>query len=112
MLAIPARAAALRGVRVYVGDGATIARPIVRRRGARRFGHASVREQLAWCRAEGVPAAIFTHCGSQIVASDAARSARRIAGLGRAMGVEACVADDGTARAFRARARQRSVARG
>jgi phosphoribosyl 1,2-cyclic phosphodiesterase len=95
VLAIPDRAAALRGVRLYVGDGASVVRPIVRRRGRRRFGHAPIRTQLEWCRAEGVGHAVFTHCGSQIVAADAPRIEARIAALGRASGVAARIARDG-----------------
>jgi phosphoribosyl 1,2-cyclic phosphodiesterase len=95
VLSIPERSEALRGVRLYVGDGASIVRAIVRRRGSRPFGHVSIRAQLGWCRAEGVATAVFTHCGSQIVAGDERASEARIARLGRAMGVEARVAYDG-----------------
>jgi phosphoribosyl 1,2-cyclic phosphodiesterase len=95
VLAIPERAEALAGIDLYVGDGASIVRPIVRRRGRTRFGHASIRAQLAWCRAEGVTKAVFTHCGSQIVAGDPRRAVARIDGLARAHGVEASVAHDG-----------------
>jgi hypothetical protein len=95
VLSIPERAEALGGVRLYVGDGASIMRPIVQRRGRTRFGHASIRVQLGWCRAEGVTNAVFTHCGSQIVVGDEPRSEARIALLARAHRVEACVAHDG-----------------
>ena len=94
VLAIPERAAALGGVRLYIGDGASIVRPIVRRRGRRRFGHASIRAQLAWCRAERVTSAVFTHCGSQIVARDG-RSEARVVALGDTLGVDTRVAHDG-----------------
>jgi phosphoribosyl 1,2-cyclic phosphodiesterase len=95
VLAIPARAAALRGVHLYVGDGASIVRPIVRRRGAQRFGHAAIRTQLDWCRAEGVARAVFTHCGSQIVGGDERRNGARIAALGATRAVAARLAHDG-----------------
>jgi phosphoribosyl 1,2-cyclic phosphodiesterase len=95
VLAIPRRAEALGGVRLYVGDGASIVRPIVRRRGRRRFGHASIRDQLEWCGAEGVTRAIFTHCGSQIVAGDTRRSHAGVVALARRYGIEARVAHDG-----------------
>jgi phosphoribosyl 1,2-cyclic phosphodiesterase len=97
VLAIPERAEALGGVDLYVGDGASIVRPIVRRRGRTRFGHASMRAQLEWCRAEGVTRAVFTHCGSQIVAGDQRRTLARIDQLARANGVEASLAHDGLA---------------
>jgi phosphoribosyl 1,2-cyclic phosphodiesterase len=95
VLAIPAHAAVLARTRLYVGDGASLVRPIVRRRGRRRFGHAPIREQLAWCSAAGVRNAVFTHCGSEIVAGDARRTEARVAALAAAYGVAAQVAHDG-----------------
>lgn len=38
--------------------------------GADWLGHAPVRSQLDWCRAQSVTRAVFTHCGSQIVGGD------------------------------------------
>jgi hypothetical protein len=70
VLDIPARSAARGRVSPYIGDGASIVRPIVQRRGRRRFGHASIQAQIARCRGAGVRTAVFTHCGSQIVAGD------------------------------------------
>jgi phosphoribosyl 1,2-cyclic phosphodiesterase len=64
------RAAALQGVQIYIGDGATLTRSFIRKRGKHLIGHAPVRTQLAWCRKEGVPRAIITHCGSEIVTGD------------------------------------------
>lgn len=95
VLAIPERAEALGGVDLYVGDGASLVRPIVRRRGRVPFGHAAMRTQLEWCGAEGVRRAIFTHCGSRIVAGDRRLIAARIEQLARANDVEASVARDG-----------------
>lgn len=86
---------ALRGVDLYIGDGAAVRRPLVRRRGAVSIGHASVESQLDWCRAAGVARAVFTHCGSAIVRSRAGEAERIVEALGRARGVEASVADDG-----------------
>ena len=68
------RAAALADVRLYVGDGATIKRSFVRRRGRRLIGHAPVETQLAWCQKEGVPRAVITHCGGEIVAGGAKKA--------------------------------------
>ena len=51
--------------------------------------------QLAWCREEGVGRAIFTHCGSEIVRSDARAIAARIRKLGLDQGLDARVANDG-----------------
>jgi phosphoribosyl 1,2-cyclic phosphodiesterase len=88
-------ASALRGVTLYIGDGATITRSMIRRRGRRLIGHATVGAQLAFCGKEGVARAIFTHCGSEIVRADARTMAAHIAALGREYGVEAGIAEDG-----------------
>jgi glyoxylase-like metal-dependent hydrolase (beta-lactamase superfamily II) len=86
----------LQGVGLFVGDGATITRPIVRveRQKHVRVGHASVVTELTWCARAGVPRAIFTHCGRGIVAGPPGIEAK-ISALGRAHGVEARVAYDG-----------------
>jgi phosphoribosyl 1,2-cyclic phosphodiesterase len=89
------RADALAGIELYVGDGASLRRGIIRTRDGARIGHASIREQLGWCAAEAVPRAIFTHCGSQIVRADGRTSAGAVRRLGRAAGVEAAIARDG-----------------
>ena len=64
------REAALSGVRVYVGDGATIKRSMVRKPGDVIIGHVPIQTQLTWCKKLAVPRAIFTHLGSQIVEGD------------------------------------------
>lgn len=64
------RADAFAGIDAYIGDGASMTRPLVRRRGDALIGHASVRNQIEWCRREGVPRFIVTHCGSGIVEGD------------------------------------------
>jgi phosphoribosyl 1,2-cyclic phosphodiesterase len=89
------RAEALRGIGLYIGDGATVVRSMVRRRGRALIGHAPVRAQLLWCREEGVSRAIFTHCGSEIVRGDARASEQRVRALGRECGIEASLAHDG-----------------
>jgi phosphoribosyl 1,2-cyclic phosphodiesterase len=95
LVAIEDEAAALAGVDLYVGDGAAIARSIVRRRDGRRIGHASIRCQLGWCAAAGIATAVFTHCGSEIVRSDPGSAEDRIRALGREHGVDARLAHDG-----------------
>jgi phosphoribosyl 1,2-cyclic phosphodiesterase len=95
LVAIPDRHDALEGVDVYVGDGAAITRGIIRTRDGVRIGHASIREQLDWCAAEGVARAVFTHCGSEIVRADGRTSAARVRSLGLAVGLEAAIAGDG-----------------
>ncbi len=95
LAAIPERRAALRGVALYVGDGATIVRSMVRVRDHVLIGHAPIAAQLGWCEEEGVVRAIFTHCGSLIVKSKAKRVEARVRELGRTHGVDAGVAYDG-----------------
>ncbi|HEU5260467.1 MAG TPA: MBL fold metallo-hydrolase [Gemmatimonadales bacterium] len=95
------RRAALAGVQLYVGDGATVTRPLVRRRGRVLIGHASIGTQLGWCEKEGVPTAIFTHCGTEILKADERRLAARIRDMARERGVEAAIARDGLRLALR-----------
>ena len=85
----------LRGVDLYVGDGAMLVRSLVRRRGRVLIGHASIATQLDWCRAGGVPRAVFTHCGSAIVRSAPGRVKEVVESLGRVRGVDAALAYDG-----------------
>jgi phosphoribosyl 1,2-cyclic phosphodiesterase len=95
LAAIPEQRAALRGTDLYIGDGATIVRSMVRVRDHVLIGHAPVTAQLDWCAAEGVRRAIFTHCGSGIVKGDTRRITARTRTLGRERGVAASVAYDG-----------------
>jgi phosphoribosyl 1,2-cyclic phosphodiesterase len=93
--AICDRHAALKGVHLYIGDGATIRRPLIRRRGHALIGHAPIIEQLAWCKEAGIRQTIFTHCGSQIVRSDPRRAAALVQSLGLEFGIETRLAYDG-----------------
>jgi phosphoribosyl 1,2-cyclic phosphodiesterase len=86
---------ALKGIGVYVGDGAGITRSIVRRRDGNPIGHASIRTQLDWCAAEHVRRAILTHCGSEIVRGNEQAATAKVDALGRERGVRAEIAFDG-----------------
>jgi len=92
---IPNVKRALKGSQLYIGDGSTITQSLVRRKGDRIYGHANVSTQLTWCKKAGVPWAIFTHCGSQIVDHDGRTVAATIRGLGKKRGVKAEIAYDG-----------------
>lgn len=92
---LPNPAAALRGVDLFVGDGATLDRPLIRRRGALHIGHATISTQLEWCAAGGVRDAVFTHCGSGIVRSEPREIAVALAAVAREHGVRARFAHDG-----------------
>jgi len=92
---LPHLSRALEGVTLYVGDGATIRRPLVRRRGRALIGHATITAQLGWCVAAGVRHAIFTHCGSGIARLDRAAGERTIRTLAQSLGCDARLAYDG-----------------
>ncbi len=89
------RQAALSDIDLYIGDGATVRRSMVRRRNGALIGHASIAMQLRWCKAAAVPRAIFTHCGSQIVRDTSGEMEALVRRLGREHGVAARVAYDG-----------------
>lgn len=95
VVAIPRRAEALRNVQLYIGDGASVTRPLIRRKGLRAFGHTSIAKQIAWCEKEGVRQAIFTHCGTEIVGGDGRKLRTLVRRLGRERGVNASIAHDG-----------------
>lgn len=98
---IPARAEALAGVQLYIGDGATITRSFVRRIDEELIGHTPIRTQLTWCQKEEVPEAIFTHCGSEIVTGDERSLGPKISQLARERGVKASIAYDGLEKVLR-----------
>jgi ribonuclease BN (tRNA processing enzyme) len=92
---LPNHVAALRDVDLFVGDGATLDRPLIRRRGSLHIGHATIRTQLEWCAAAGVRDAVFTHCGSAVVRSEPREIAVALAAMAREHGVRARFAHDG-----------------
>jgi phosphoribosyl 1,2-cyclic phosphodiesterase len=89
------RGPALKGVQIYIGDGATVSRSFIRKRGNTLIGHTPVRTQLVWCKKEGVPKAIITHCGSEIVIGNERELSERLRVMAAERGVEACIAYDG-----------------
>jgi phosphoribosyl 1,2-cyclic phosphodiesterase len=89
------RAAALKRVEVYIGDGATLTRSFVRKRGDSLIGHATVRTQLGWCAKEDIPRAVITHCGSEIVAGDERALGAKLGAMAAERGIRACIAHDG-----------------
>lgn len=95
VVAIRERHEALQGVDLYIGDGATVTRSMVRRRQQALIGHTPIRTQLGWCAKERVRSAIFTHCGTEIVGGDARNVQRAVRALGQECGVGARIAYDG-----------------
>ena len=82
------RAAALKNVQIYIGDGATVTRSFIRRRGKTLIGHSPVRMQLTWCEKEGVRKAIITHCGSEIVNGDEHKLSAKLRAMGYRTGYQ------------------------
>jgi phosphoribosyl 1,2-cyclic phosphodiesterase len=95
LIFIHERTAALNGVQIYIGDGATVTQSFIRKRGKALIGHSPVRTQLTWCQKEGVPRAIITHCGSEIVTSDERKIFELISAMGNERGVDTRLAYDG-----------------
>ena len=89
------RAAALKDVQIYIGDGATVTRSFIRRRGKALIGHSPVRTQLTWCQKEGVHRAIITHCGSEIVTGDERKIFAKLRDIAVERGVDVRIAYDG-----------------
>jgi phosphoribosyl 1,2-cyclic phosphodiesterase len=92
---LPGVLPALHRIDVYIGDGATIGRSMVREKSGVLIGHAPIRRQLGWCEKAAVRRAIFTHCGSPIVRGDPRQVERIVRVLGRERGVDARIAYDG-----------------
>lgn len=97
---LPSPTAALYGVSIYIGDGATMRRSMVRMKERTLIGHASISAQLNWCAKAHVRRAIFTHCGSQIVRGDPRTSSATVRKLGRERGIDARLARDGDRLSF------------
>ena len=93
--ALPNPRRALRGVDLYIGDGASIDRPILRRRGRAWVGHCSIGTQLLWCSVARVGRAIFTHCGSGIVRDKGHGAERLVRQMGTRVAVATRLAHDG-----------------
>lgn len=68
---------------------------MVRKRGEHLIGHTPVRTQLTWCQKEGVPEAVFTHCGSGIVKGDERVLGAQVRSWARERGLQARIAYDG-----------------
>jgi phosphoribosyl 1,2-cyclic phosphodiesterase len=95
LIFIRERSAALKGVQIYIGDGATVTRSFIRKRGRALIGHSPVRTQLTWCQKEDVPSAIITHCGSEIVTGDERRISTKLQAMAAERGIELRIAYDG-----------------
>jgi hypothetical protein len=92
---LPNASHALRGIGVYIGDGAAITHPMIWPRGKALIGHATMAAQLHWCQRAHVREAVFTHCGSQVVDGDARRLNAVLRHLGHQRDIDARLACDG-----------------
>jgi phosphoribosyl 1,2-cyclic phosphodiesterase len=95
VLRIPGSIEVLSAVDLYIGDGARLEHPIVRGKGARASGHASIREQLSWCAEAKVRHSIFTHCGTPIINANSVSIGEALKALARPLAIEASFACDG-----------------
>ena len=92
---IPDRPRSLQGIELYIGDGSTVRRSMVRRKHGTLVGHAPITAQLDWCKEAGVRRAIFTHLGSPIVRGSIAEIDAIVRRLGIERGIDAQTAVDG-----------------
>jgi len=53
VLDIPNRKQVLRRLTIYIGDGSSLTRDIIRKIGGKHVGHVSIASQIAWCREAG-----------------------------------------------------------
>ena len=95
LIFIHERSAALMDIQVYIGDGATVTRSFIRKRGRALIGHSPVRTQLIWCQKDDVPRAIITHCGSEIVTGEKHDIAARICVMAAERRLDVRIAYDG-----------------
>lgn len=77
------REAAMKDINIYIGDGATLKRSMIRKPGDTIIGHVPLQTQLTWCQKMGVSKAIFTHLGSKIVKGDEEKIMGQIMSMAR-----------------------------
>lgn len=57
----------LEKVDLYIGDGASVNRGLVRRKGNKLFGHTSIKTQINWAKKFNIKEVIFTHFGKEAI---------------------------------------------
>lgn len=85
----------LKDTNLYIGDGATIKRSLVRKKDGKIFGHASINTQLTWCQKSGIKNAVFTHFGKELVEKTLILQRNILKELGIKKGIKVIVAYDG-----------------
>ena len=88
------------GIDLYIGDGATVMRSMVRRKGGERVGTPRSR-QLDWCAKAHVGRVVFTHCGSPIVRATSRAIDALVGQLSREYGLDVRIARDGDSLSLR-----------
>lgn len=79
VLSIPDYEKVLKGLTIYIGDGSSLTRDLVRRIKGKPVGHASVTRQMSWCqKAYPVEKMIFTHWGKEAVTMRPEKLAQKI----------------------------------
>lgn len=92
---LPKASDALRRIDVYIGDGSTVLRSLLRRKGGEWVGHAPIVRQLDWCAKAHVGRVVFTHCGSPIVRATSRAMDALVGQLSREYGLDVRIARDG-----------------
>jgi len=92
---LPKASEMLRRIDIYIGDGATVRRSMVRRKGGESVGHAPIVHQLDWCAKAHVGRVVFTHCGSPIVRATSRAMDALVGQLSREYGLDVRIARDG-----------------
>lgn len=95
LIGIKKESAALKNIKLYIGDGAIITREILmRHKDSQITGHAPISLQLSWCAQNKVPQAVFTHCGTEIVTGDKEIISNKIAQLAKEYNIKTSIAYD------------------
>src|SRR3990167_6219858 len=95
LIYIKERKKALKNVDCYIGEASTLSVPMIRKihpghperpqgvEGSKLlYGHAMIKAQITWCQKAGIPLALFTHCGKQIVEMGYKNAAQKLKELG------------------------------
>ncbi|MHA1773398.1 MAG: DNA adenine methylase [Candidatus Heimdallarchaeota archaeon] len=60
----------LKDVDLYIGDGSSPGKDLIRRKDDKIFGHSSMKTQIKVCEKFGIPKVIFTHFGKQFIENE------------------------------------------
>ena len=64
---IPDKEEVLKDVDLYIGDGSSISRNLVRKRGSTLIGHTRITTQINWCKTYRIDSVYFTHLGKETI---------------------------------------------